>query len=103
MALMRQGMCLGADAQVGGLKRLLDGMDELNMRDGAPGVGGIGCGNAPHFGQFHVGGSAMEHEVGLPPRDGGRSLVIEVCNHDELVELKIVSIMVVEPCARCVG
>ena len=76
-------MCLRADAQVGGLKRLLNCMDELIMWDGAPGVGGIGSGNAPHFGQFHMGGSTVEHEVGLPPCDGGRSWVVEVCNHDE--------------------
>ena len=85
MALMRQGMCLGADTQVGGLKRLLDGMDELMMRNGAPGVRGIGSGNAPDFGQFHMGGSTVEHEVGLPPCDGGRSRVVEVCDHDEWV------------------
>ena len=78
-------MCLGANAQVGGLKRLLDGMDELMMRDGAPGVGGIGSGNAPDFGQFHMRGSTMEHEVGLPPCDGGRSRVVKVCDHDEWV------------------
>lgn len=61
---------------------VLNGMDELMVRDRTPGVGGIGCGNAPNFGQFHMGGSTVENEVGLPPWDGGRSRVVEVCNHD---------------------
>jgi hypothetical protein len=36
LAFMRQRVCLGADAQVGGGQCLLDRGDELVMRDGAP-------------------------------------------------------------------
>ncbi len=61
---------------MGGLKRLLDGVNEFMVRDRTPSLGGIGSGNAPHFGQFHMRGSAVEHKVGLPPwNDGGRGLV----------------------------
>jgi hypothetical protein len=29
-------------------------MNELMMWNGAPGLGGIGSGNTPHFGQVHM-------------------------------------------------
>ncbi len=58
---------------MGSLKRLLDGVNELMMRNRAPSLGGIGSGNASHFGKIHMGSSAVKNKVRLSPCAGGRN------------------------------
>jgi hypothetical protein len=81
-ALMRQRMCLGADAQVGGGQRLLNRADELVMRNRAPTVGVTWCGDSADFVEVHMRGSAMQGEVGAAALDEP-GLRFEVGNHDD--------------------
>ena len=83
LALVRQRMSLGADAQVGGGQRALHGADEFRMRDGAPALRVARSGNGSDFVEFDMRGTAVQHEVRAAALDELR-LGIEIGNHDDV-------------------
>jgi len=64
LTLMGQRMSLGADAQVGRFEGVLDGSDQLMVRDGTPTRRGAGCLHLADILQINVRGAAMQDEVG---------------------------------------
>ena len=80
-SIVCQAMGLGADAQTGGFEGLLDGGDELVVRDGTPGGGWIRGGNFTNLLQIDVMSAAVKGEVRGSTLEGDGGLRCEICNH----------------------
>ena len=80
-SIVGQAVGLGADAQTGGFEGVLDGGDELVVRDGTPGGGWIRGGNFANLLQIDVMSAAMKGEVRCSALDGNGGLGGEICNH----------------------